>query len=176
MRQGCAGGFDAQQVIQVRSRPIGRPPDALGGRRLILALGVMGHIHHSLAGLRIIGDELDPSEITRLLGVNPTKAFRKGEIEHIRPDGTPRYARTGRWRLDANRREPEDLEAQVFEILSRITDDLEVWRDLATRFKIDLFCGIFLDGSNDGLPLSHNALLALGQRGISIDLDIYDAS
>ncbi len=38
MRQGCAGGFDAQQVIQVRSRPSGRPPDALVGRRLILAL------------------------------------------------------------------------------------------------------------------------------------------
>lgn len=40
MRQGCAGGFDSQQVIQVRSRPHGRPPDALGGRRLILALGL----------------------------------------------------------------------------------------------------------------------------------------
>src|SRR5690554_6958445 len=39
MRQGCAGGFDSQQVIQVRSRPGGRPPDALVGRRLILALG-----------------------------------------------------------------------------------------------------------------------------------------
>lgn len=46
MRQGCAGGFDAQQVIQVRSRPHGRPPDALGGRRLILALEheTYGHI------------------------------------------------------------------------------------------------------------------------------------
>ena len=28
---------------------------------------------------------------------------------------------------------------------------------------------------NDGLPLSAKAMLALGQRGIALDLDIYDS-
>jgi hypothetical protein len=38
-----------------------------------------------------------------------------------------------------------------------------------------VFCGIFMAGGNDGLSLSANALLALGQRGIELDFDIYDA-
>src|SRR5690606_11071096 len=55
MRQGCAGGFDSQQVIQVRSRPHGRPPDALGGRRLILALCVTAKRSISLPELKTVG-------------------------------------------------------------------------------------------------------------------------
>jgi hypothetical protein len=39
-----------------------------------------------------------------------------------------RIARTGSWRLDAERREPEDLEAQIFEILDQLTGDLAVWQ------------------------------------------------
>ncbi|MCY1554049.1 hypothetical protein D9M68_905930 [compost metagenome] len=49
---------------------------------------------------------------------------------------------------------------------------MAVWKALSI-YKPDLFCGIFMAGSNDGLPLSARALLALGQRGIALDLDIY---
>jgi len=87
-----------------------------------------------------------------------------------------RLERTGSWRLDATRREPGNLEAQVFELLDRLTPNLQVWDELGKKYKIDLFCGIFMGSENDGLPLSHNALLALGKRGIKLDLDIYDAS
>jgi hypothetical protein len=61
----------------------------------------------------------------------------------------------------------------VFELLGQLTDDLAVWESLSV-YKPDLFCGIFMASSNDGLPLSARALLALGQRGIALDLDIYD--
>lgn len=135
----------------------------------------MGSINHSVAGLRFFGDDLDPDEISTLLGATPTNAYRKGDVL-FGPIGQVRIAKTGSWRLKATRREPEDLEAQIFELLDRLSPDLDVWRDLSTRYKTDLFCGIFMGSSNDGLPLSPKALLALGQRGIALDLDIYDAS
>lgn len=135
----------------------------------------MGFIHHSVAGLRFFGDDLDPDEISTLLGATPTDAHRKGD-ELVGPPGKVRIAKTGSWRLRATRREPEDLEAQIFELLDRLSQNLDVWRDLSARYKTDLFCGIFMGSSNDGLPLSPKALLALGQRGIALGLDIYDAS
>lgn len=85
-----------------------------------------------------------------------------------------RITRTGSWQLDAERREPEDLDAQIFEILDQLTGDLTVWQSLA-GFRPDLFFGLFMGSGNDGVSLSPRALLALGQRGIVLGLDIYDA-
>ena len=68
---------------------------------------------------------------------------------------------------------PGDLDGQVTELLQRLTSDLEIWGVLAGRFRVDLFCGLFMDGSNEGFNLSTSALKALGDRGIELALDIY---
>lgn len=134
----------------------------------------MGAIESSQATLRLFGDDLVPEEITAMLGNAPTASQRKGQEIIGAKTGTVRIAKTGNWRLSASRREPEDLEGQITEILGQVTSDLAVWESLARRFEIDLFCGIFMANSNDGMELSPAALLALGQRGISLSLDIYD--
>jgi hypothetical protein len=128
---------------------------------------------HSLARLRFFGDDLIPDDVSSLLGATATDAQVKGQ-ELVGRTGNVRIAKTGYWKLKAERREPEDLEAQVFELLDRLTGDLSVWASLA-RYKPHLFCGIFMGSGNDGLLLSAKALLALGQRGIALDLDISDS-
>lgn len=133
----------------------------------------MGVLNHSQATLRFFGDDLIPENLTALLGSTPTKACVKGEEIAGQWTGKMRIAKTGSWRLNADRREPEDLESQIFELLDKVSGDLTVWASLS-RFKPDLFCGIFMGSSNDGLPLPAKALLALGERGIALDLDIYD--
>lgn len=134
----------------------------------------MGIVDHSVAMLRLFGDDLIPGEISALLGASPTEFCHKGQEIIGSVTGNVRIAKTGSWRLSATRQEPEDLEAQIFEILGHLTQDLSVWQSLS-RYEPDLFCGIFMGSSNDGLPLSAKALLALGQRGIALGLDIYDA-
>lgn len=134
----------------------------------------MGALHHSLATLRFFGEDLVPEEITAVLGASPTTSYRKGDDISARA-GTVRIAKVGSWRLEATRREPEDLDAQVFEILDQLTAHLDIWASMS-RYKPNLFCGIFMASYNDGLPLSAKALLALGERGIALDLDIYDSS
>jgi Domain of unknown function (DUF4279) len=133
-------------------------------------------INHSVATLRILGDDLLPDEISLLLGANPTESYKKGEELVGHSTGTSRIARTGRWSLSATRQEPEDLEAQIFEVLDQLSSDLKVWESISSRFKSDLFCGIFMGSRNEGVPLSSKALFAMGQRGISLGLDIHDAS
>ena len=134
----------------------------------------MSSFDHSMAVLRFFGDDLLPDEISALLGATPTESYHKGQELVGRRTGTHRIAKSGSWRLRAVERAPEDLEAQVFEILDKLTQDLSVWASLS-RFQPDLFCGLFMSSSNDGVSLSAKALLALGERGISLGLDIYDA-
>ncbi|OFS93315.1 hypothetical protein HMPREF3113_11340 [Stenotrophomonas sp. HMSC10F06] len=134
----------------------------------------MAAFDHSLAALRFFGDELVPDEISALLGANPTVSYQKGQELVGSRTGVKRVAKTGSWRLEAAPREPEDLEAQTFEILEQLTQDLTIWASLA-RFEPNLFCGLFMGSGNDGISLSGKALLAIGQRGIELGLDIYDA-
>lgn len=134
---------------------------------------LMGLLARSTATLRLRGDALIPDEVSLLLGASPTSAEKNGQ-EVIGRNGKVRIARTGAWQLDAKDRKPEDLEAQVFELLDQLTPDLEIWDELGRRFTLDLFCGIFMASYNNGLLLSPNALLALGQRSIKLDLDMYE--
>ena len=132
----------------------------------------MGTLHHSEATLRFFGEDVVPEEITALLGVAPTESCRKGD-DISRRAGVVRLAKRGSWRLHAERREPENLEAQIVELLEQLPSDSGIWASLS-RYKPDVFCGIFMESFNDGLPLSAKVLLALGERGISLDFDIYN--
>jgi hypothetical protein len=77
------------------------------------------------------------------------------------------------WALHATETTPADLDAQVDELLGRLTPELSRWHELASRFEVDLFCGWFMDRLNEGLEVSPRTLLALGERRVVLGLDIY---
>ena len=133
----------------------------------------MPSLQRAVASLRIGGAELEPEEISRLLRVRPTHAQRKGQELPSKSSPTPRIAKSGLWRLKASDTEPENLDSQVAELLAKCNATLGVWQTLATKYEIDLFCGWFMGGGNEGVEISPKTLLALGQRGIRLSLDIY---
>ncbi len=136
----------------------------------------MAQIRKSVVALRIIGDDLVPEEVTALLGTPPTRAVVKGQTgKHIVGPrvGDVKVARSGMWTLEASDREPEDMNGQIHEIFSRVTDDLSVWRSITKRFRVDLFCGLWLTGCDSGMTLSPQSLAALGERGIELGLCLY---
>lgn len=131
----------------------------------------MAALAHSRATLRLIGDDLLPDEVTALLGAPPTMATTRGQANELGKG--PKVWRTGSWRLEAPDAEPANPDGQIAEILDELTSDLEVWRSLTARFKVDLFCGWFMAGGNEGVSLSPDTLRALGERGILLDIDLY---
>lgn len=133
----------------------------------------MSALERAVATLRISGDDLIPDDISQRLGASPTRAQRKGEVIPIGTSGRSRIARTGLWMLSANDTAPENLDGQVAELLGRLSTDLSVWRSLSKRFDIDLFCGWFMGGSNEGVEIASATLLALGERGIRLGIDLY---
>ena len=136
----------------------------------------MGIAAHSVVALRIFGDDLVPSEVTALLGCEPTTAYSKGDVRIGSKTGHRYIEKTGRWSLSAVDKRPEDLPAQITEILSKLTNDLAIWDQLRSKYKMDFFCGVFMGSSNDGLEFSPDILGQLSARGITLGLDIYDHS
>jgi hypothetical protein len=136
----------------------------------------MAQIHKSVATLRIAGDELIPSEITALLGCMPSYDQFKGQVILGKNTGKKRIAKTGLWSLYAVECEPENLDKQISELLGKLPDDITIWKSLAKKFKIDLFCGLFMENGNEGMEISPLQLKMLGERGIILALDIYDGN
>ncbi len=54
-----------------------------------------------------------------------------------------------------------------------LTHDLSAWEVLTNRFGADVFCGIFLRTTNDGLSLQTSTIQLLAERGLKLELDIY---
>ena len=75
--------------------------------------------------------------------------------------------------METVRREPGDLDGQIAELLDQLTSDLGVWVDLTSRYRADIFCGLFLVEHNEGISISSETALKIGQRGLKLDLDIY---
>ena len=82
-------------------------------------------------------------------------------------------ARTGSWRLRSAEAVPGDLNRQIRALLAAVTGDLSVWRSLSARHRCDVFCGLFMGGANEGEDIEPDVLSALGERGLTLGLDIY---
>ena len=134
----------------------------------------MTELHEAAASLRFFGAELDPDEISQRLGTQPSVGVRKDGI-HFTPRGTEIIAPTGKWILKSERCSPGDLEKQISELLAPLTEDLDVWRDLSARHAGHIFAGLFIASFNEGMSLGAQTLHALGSRGLTLDLDIYNS-
>jgi hypothetical protein len=133
-------------------------------------VAVGGPVDQATVSLRLFGDDLDPDQISVSLGCEPTAARRKGDI--IPDKRYHRVAPTGSWLLQ----DPVSslaIQEQVGRLLDRVTGDLAVWRDLKRRFRVDLFCGLFLEDWNRGFSLSPDLMRRLADRGLEVGFDIY---
>jgi hypothetical protein len=77
------------------------------------------------------------------------------------------------WSLECADQEPQNVDKQIEELLGKLTSDMEIWQALSKRYRVDFFCGLFMDSGNEGLTISADSLAALGERGIELALDVY---
>lgn len=131
----------------------------------------MAHLHKSNASLRISGDALVPEDISKALGGPPTLSYIKGEAHSPAHNTVTR--KTGLWLREAAQRQPEDMDGQIAEILGKLSQDLTVWRHLSATYEIDLFCGLFMAETDEGVEISTDSLNMLGQRGIKFGFCVY---
>ena len=62
--------------------------------------------------------------------------------------------------------------AEIDALLNGLTQDIQIWKSLATKYDGDLYCGVWLSESNQGMELSPGLMARLGERGLRLGLDI----
>jgi hypothetical protein len=132
----------------------------------------MADIGKTRASLRIFGADLLPEEITSLLGCPPSKSAKAGDIDPRHKSET-RIVKEGFWLLASDEDDNPLLEKKVETLLGKLTGDLSVWKQLTSKYKVDIFCGLFLNEFNEGFGVSPALLKKLGERNLEIGFDIY---
>jgi hypothetical protein len=127
----------------------------------------MPAISRALTTLRAIGSDLNPEEISSLLGGSPTRAHRKGDDLRKSPDAPVRPATAGLWAVAAQVATPSDVNRQIVDLLNGLTDDLLVWKRLSTRYRLSVCCAWFMEEGNEGEEISAETLRMLSARGVA---------
>jgi Domain of unknown function (DUF4279) len=130
------------------------------------------------ANLRIFGDDLDPSAVTRALELPPDDSWRKGD-EHLTRSKSGNVLRqpprkTGMWSMSSLKwvNSPK-LENHILWLVSQLEPKQEQMQNLlAAGYKADIFC--FSVGRTSQTPAISNQLRnRCASLGLSINIDHY---
>ncbi|MCB9134366.1 MAG: DUF4279 domain-containing protein [Anaerolineales bacterium] len=132
----------------------------------------MSDITRSTVSIRFRGYDLDPLNLSTLLGCSPSSAAKRSE-ELINSNGDIRVVKKGFWHLSYGDSDAIEIEEKIHLLLGKLTDDLNVWQMITQSVKADLFFELFLDGWNEGFELSPATLKKLSDRNLKIGFDIY---
>jgi hypothetical protein len=119
--------------------------------------------------LALYGEELEPQEISRALGVEPTSAHRRGGRR--RPKSPPYLS--GAWLLTEHGRDAEPAEFVIDRLLRRLPEDPAVWRDLRMSHDIQVRFGLHMTVWNKGLSIPWKHVTRIADLGASMEFDIY---
>lgn len=128
---------------------------------------VGGSVDQVNVSLAIYAHDLDPDIVTALIGRPPTRAHRKGDVRG------KSVARIGGWFLTEDGRSPQTVDEIVHRLLEKLPQELGVWRDLATRYDVQLLFGSHVLNWNRGFSLPKELLQRLASMELSLDFDIY---
>ncbi len=121
-------------------------------------------------GLR--AHDLEPLEVTRQLGMDPTRAHREGE-----PRPGPRFHAPwphGLWSLDSPLTKPEPLDAHLRWFLERLEPKSDAIRGFLQRgCTADIYIGCFSDCDQFGAGISAELAERLGKLGIDLVINGY---
>jgi hypothetical protein len=153
------------------SRPmtkfVRKPPQGLEDAVLVAG----GEVDEYRISLGFYGDDLNPSELSTLLGRSATSSCLKGDIVH--KDGRTRTERTGRWLLSVAPKPGEPLEPQLEDLFSSLTPDLAVWTSLTSLFRARFVVSAWIRSWNRGIEIEPRLLQEIAKRQLNLGIDIY---
>ena len=127
------------------------------------------------ATFRLLGDALDAGEVTRLLGMEPSFARRRGD-KYGNPE-RPVTSRTGIWALESEKSvASDDLEDHLDFLLLRLGSKSSVVRKLVQDgLTGDILC-YWMSGTGQGGPvLGADTIRRVADLGVSLNFDFYSA-
>jgi hypothetical protein len=139
--------------------------------RVIATVG--GCVDEVRVTLALYGDDLDPVEISNLLGCQPTSSHRRGEVRIGKKTGHRTVYKQGAWLLDADGRAPRTADELTTELLEKVSSDDNLWLDLGRRFDVQMRYGIFVEAWNRGFGLRRDVVCRVARLCASLEFDVY---
>src|SRR5919109_5056767 len=99
---------------------------------------LMSKIEKTAVSLTILGQTIQPDEITQLLGCRPTQAAKTGDRIPL-SNGKTRLVKIGFWKLDYGVIDAIELDQKIEQLLEPLTSDLKTWDQIAQSGAIELF-------------------------------------
>lgn len=120
--------------------------------------------------LRVTAKDLDPERITRMLGVAPTLAGRKGET--VDRGGVPVTQRTGTWTYALPTSPEWELGDAIDTLLERLPPDPALWESLAGWADVAVVCELYVYDTDRAARLPPDTLARLAERRLALRLEI----
>jgi hypothetical protein len=128
--------------------------------------------------LRIMGETVDPSKITLLLGIEPDIEYKKGDSKTKKHKGKiiqyDNYD-SGLWCIKSRLDKHCPLQEHLANIIDHIESKKEMLRKLQNEgFEMDFYCGYFFTvGSQSGIVINKDLLKRIADLGINVGIDLY---
>jgi hypothetical protein len=135
-----------------------------------------GPIEWDSITLRISGDNLVPSSITKIMGIEPDLSHTKNEPIFDKEGNIVRRARTGQWHFQYEKSMTDEWDCNyaIMELIGKIGISDSRWNDITKEYDVDIFVGLTMQKNrNKGFQLEPELMCILGNKGISVGFDIY---
>ena len=120
------------------------------------------------ASLRIFGDIEDLDEITRIVGVNPSKTHRRGDR---RTERSQPY-KHDMWCYAPNVHEEESLSKHLSALWGAIGENAEEIKALKDKLTVDIFCGYRSDCDHAGFEVDHRSLTIFRELEVPFSVSV----
>ncbi len=116
----------------------------------------------------IIGD-FDPADISKLVGVTPTEAWVKGDIN----PRTQLERKVSRWSLYSRLERSRELEAHIADVIEQLGAKKNDFVALSSQHGGQVQLVAYFKTSYPGLHLKRGLVESLAEYGLSVDFDFY---
>jgi hypothetical protein len=140
--------------------------EKLGSSNDVLIVG--GAVEKTSITLAIYGDDLIPEEISQLLGYE-ARHIQRGERRSSRASPYKKSA----WLFNQKGEAPITAEEIIREILSKISADSGIWKELSSKYDIQVRIAIHMENWNKGFDLSAETIQQIAGLGAKMIFDIY---
>mgnify|MGYP000641500170 CR=1 FL=1 len=115
----------------------------------------------------LTGHEMDPDDVTKIVGLHPTRSFRKGD--RVSKKGIERAQPFSLWALGA---EGEDVEATVRLLLAQLEGRLDAWNVAIKETKAQASVSIWWEpeGGQGGFTVQSALMRRLTEFGERVNI------
>jgi|SRR5579864_395766 len=124
------------------------------------------------ASLRISGEDLRPDEITRLLGIAPTRVHLRGEPRGHGKSCESVWERS-LWLLQSPLGDSRDPVEHLDWLMRVLESKRSAVKGLRGKYAMDLFCGFSSETGQGGFTLDAVTVHRLGRLGLPLSFDLY---